>query len=63
MIFECPVTFGLNYLYLVFVLRIVSNMVYSVLSFTAGVASTNLKIYPDMYVSVDGGVNWKRVSF
>ncbi|XP_031556882.1 uncharacterized protein LOC116293578 [Actinia tenebrosa] len=26
-----------------------------------GVASTNLKIHPDMFMSTDGGLNWKRV--
>lgn len=26
-----------------------------------GVASTNLKIYPDVFVSSDGGVVWNRV--
>lgn len=29
----------------------------------SGVASTNLKIYPDVFMSLDGGVGWSRVSF
>ena len=28
----------------------------------SGVANTNLKVYPDLFVSVDGGVVWNRVS-
>ena len=27
----------------------------------SGVASTNLKIYPDLFVSLDGGYEWNRV--
>ena len=29
--------------------------------FLLGVASTNLKIYPDLFVSLDGGLGWNRV--
>lgn len=29
----------------------------------SGVASTNLKIYPDVFMSLDGGLGWSRVSF
>ena len=28
----------------------------------SGVASTNLKIYPDVFMSLDGGYEWQRVS-
>ena len=34
------------------------NSCYSI----SGVASTNLKIYPDLFVSLNGGYGWNRVS-
>ena len=37
-------------------------MQWMIFSFS-GVASTNLKIYPDVFMSLDGGLGWSRVSF
>ena len=37
------------------------HVIYFLNIFLSGVASTNLKIYPDLFVSRDGGLGWSRV--
>lgn len=41
--------------------RLMSSEAAPGLVLTLGVASTNLKIYPDVFMSLDGGYEWQRV--